>query len=73
MVETSGLEPHVEGELKIMATSFANLFWPALIHGLGIALRDFLEVFASHPWPFLGAGAIALVSALLSRVLRRRR
>lgn len=54
-----------------MTTNFAGLLWPALVHGAGMALHTFLTVFASNPWPFLAAGAIALVGSLIPRSSRR--
>jgi hypothetical protein len=54
-----------------MMTNFADMMRLALWHAAVTTLHTFLAVFAANPWPFLGAGAIALVGALLPRTSRR--
>jgi len=52
-------------------TNFTEIMWSAFLQGAVTTLQTFLAVFAANPWPFLGAGAIALVGALLPRTSRR--
>lgn len=51
--------------------NFADMIWPAIWQGLGLAAESFVVAFVSNPWPFLGIGALAVVSALVPRAARR--
>jgi hypothetical protein len=48
-----------------------ELFWSAILHGTGLAIRALGDAVVAYPWLFLGVSVLVLVRLLVPRGRRR--